>query len=99
MIINFSPQRRDDALVLEKQGDTLIVNGDQFDFSNIPDGGTLPADAVDCEFIVGEISRINGELYLTILLPHGPNAPESARFPEPIQVSNDGPIQIPGGEV
>lgn len=99
MHITFSPQRRDDLLSLEKQGDILVVNGDSFDFSGIPDGGTLPADAVACEFIVGDVSRINGELYLTILLPHGANAPEAVRFPEPIQVTNDGPIQLPGGGV
>jgi len=95
MKINLSPQRRDDQLTLEKAGDTLTFNGTEYDFSQLPDGGTLPADAVDCEFVIGTVERIDGELELTLLLPHGANASEAARFPQPILDPADGKVELP----
>ena len=95
MNINLSPQRRDDTLAVVKQGDTLTINGTAYDFSQLPDGGTLPADAVDCEYIIDSINRVDGELELTLLLPHGANASEAARFPEPIVDPADGELELP----
>lgn len=95
MKINLSPQRRDDQLTLEKAGDTLTFNGTEYDFSQLPDGATLPSDACDCEWLASDVERIDGELVLTILLPHGANAPESTRFPEPIVNPADGVVELP----
>jgi len=95
MKINLSPQRRDDQLTLEKAGDTLTINGTEYDFTNLPDGGTLPADAVDSEFVIGSVDRVNGELEFTLLLPHSANASEAARFPEPILDPADGEVELP----
>ena len=95
MKINLSPQRRDDTLTVTKQGDTLTVNGTAYDFSQLPDGATLPADAIDCEYIRGDVERIDGELHLTLLLPHGVGAPEETRFPEPIVDPADGLLPLP----
>ena len=95
MKINLSPQRRDDTLTVTKQGATLTINGTAYDFSQLPDGGTLPADAVDSEFVIGSVDRVNGELELTLLLPHGPNASEAARFPQPIINPADGEVELP----
>ena len=95
MKINLSPQRRDDALSVTKQNDILTINGMEYNFTDLPDGGTLPADAVDSEFVIGSVDRVNGELELTLLLPHGPNASEAARFPEPIIDPADGEVELP----
>ena len=95
MKIYLSPQRRDDTLTVFKQGDILTINGTDYDFTDLPDGGTLPADAVDSEFVIGSLDRVNGELELTLLLPHGPNASEAARFPEPIIDPADGEVELP----
>ena len=95
MKINLSPQRRDDTLTVIKQGDVLTINGTAYDFTDLPDGGTLPGDAVDCEYVIGSVNRVNGELELTLLLPHGPNATEAARFPEPIIDPADGEVELP----
>ena len=95
MKITLSPQRRDHTPTVIKQGDALTINGTEYDFSQLPDGGTLPADAVDCEFVIGSVNRVNGELELTLLLPHGANASESARFPEPIIDPADGELELP----
>jgi len=95
MKINLSPQRRDEELTVSKVGDTLTINGEAFDFGQLPDGATLPKDAVDCEWLASDVERIDGELVLTLLLPHGPNAPESTRFPEPIVSPADGEVELP----
>ena len=95
MYITLIPQRRDDSMAASKQGDTLTINGEAFDFSVIPYGATLPASAVYCEFIAGDVERINGVLHITLLLPHGADASESARFPAPIINPPDGPLEFP----
>ena len=95
MNINLSPQRRDDTLTVVKQGDTLTISGTAYDFSQLPDGGALPADAVDCKYIIGSVNRVDGELELTLLLPHGANASEAARFPGPIIDPADGEVELP----
>lgn len=95
MKIKFSPQRRNDTLSISKSGDTLTINGDSLDLSAIPDGATLPADAIDSEWIVGPVEHIDGELHLTVLLPHGRGAPEAQRFPQPITVTQDGEVTLP----
>lgn len=93
MKISFSPQRRDDSLTISKAGDIITINGESFDFSNVPDGATVTD--VPCEFITGPVDRIDGEIHLTLILPHGPNPSQSVAFPEPIPVIEDGPIPLP----
>lgn len=95
MLINLSPIRSDQTLEIYKTGDALTINGDTFDFSPLPDGATLPREAIDCEWICGDVSRVDGELVIPILLPHGPDASESARFPEPLTVTSDGEVVLP----
>jgi hypothetical protein len=95
MIINLSPTRSDKTLGIIKTGDTLTINGVPYDFSQLPEGATLPKEAVDCEWIVSDVSRINGEIELTVLLPHGANASHEARFPEPITMTTDGQVVLP----
>lgn len=96
MIIAFSPQRRDDALTLEKtNGDRLRINGELFNFNPLGNGDTIPAGAIPCDWIVGPVERTDGEVHLSIVLPHGPNPSQAVAFPESITVSEDGPIAVP----
>ena len=95
MILHLSPQRGDDTLTVSKSGDVLTINGTAFDFSQVPDGGLLPQDAVDCEWIISDIERVDGELVLTLLMPHGADASEAARFPEPLVDVPDGVVVLP----
>ena len=95
MHITLTPQRRDETLAVSKQGDTLTINGMPFDFSVIPDGATLPASAVDCEYLTGNIERKGGVLHLTLLLPTGPNASQAANFPEPLINPANGTLELP----
>lgn len=95
MRILFSPQRRDDALTLEKTGDRLRINGELFNFNPLAEGDTIPAGEIPCDWILGPVERIDGEIHLTLILPHGPNPSHAVAFPEPITVAEDGPIAIP----
>ena len=95
MRLTFSPIRSDTTVNITKTGETLTINGVPYDFSNLPNGATLPREAIGCEFIISDVNRVNGEIELTILLPHGVNASHEARFPEPIIKNNDGQVVLP----
>lgn len=97
MIIKLSPQRRDDILTVVKSGDVLTINGESYDFSSVPDGGTIPPRTVPCAWIVGPVDRINGEIVLTLILPHGANPAPDVANPAPLTAVPDGTVQLPGG--
>lgn len=95
MIILLSPQRRDDTLTVVVSGDEIVLNGEVYDFSPLPEGGALPSDAVGSEWLIGDITRKNGEIELTLILPNRMDASYEARFPVPINVTNDGLVELP----
>ena len=95
MHIKLSPIRTDRTLLASRSGDTLTINGETFDFAPLEEGETLPADAIDSPWIVGDVTRTDGALHITLRLPHGANAPEETRFPEPIIDPPDGEIALP----
>ncbi|RYJ63258.1 hypothetical protein [Pseudomonas songnenensis] len=99
MKIRLSPVRLDEILIVSRAGDVLTLNGQAFDFGPLPEGATLPAEAIDSEWIIGPVLRIDGELHLTLRLPHGPNPSQVVAFPEPIHVSEDGTVPLPTDEV
>ena len=70
MKIILSPINWNKKLKLEKQNDLLIINNKEYDFSDLKDSETLPNDAIDCDFIVGCVERINNEIEITILYPY-----------------------------
>jgi hypothetical protein len=95
MKINLAPIRMDEQLEVKVNGDSIWLNGEEFDFSPLPDGAILPHGAIDSKWFVGKVYRINGQIELTILLPHGSNAPHETRFPNPITVTTDGVVDLP----
>ena len=95
MHITLSPIRAETPLTLHRAGDVLTVNGEVFDFSGIPEDAILPREAVACGWLASDITRISGSLQLTILLPHGANAPEETRHPAPLVLTSDGPVTLP----
>ncbi|MGX0876212.1 hypothetical protein ACSSV4_000887 [Roseovarius sp. MBR-154] len=99
MQITLSPSRRDTALELSRNGDTLTINGETFDFSPLPDGASLPTEAIGSDWFAGPVERVGGVLRLTLILPHGANAPEATRFPAPITLTGDGPVSLPPYEI
>lgn len=95
MKIYLTPIRFDEKLTVAIEGDTLTLNGKDFDFSDVPEGGLLPQDAVSCDWLASDIERINGDLQLTLLLPHGANAPDETLFPIMLEIDQDGSVALP----
>ncbi|CAB4326606.1 hypothetical protein [Brucella sp. 191011898] len=96
--ISFTPQYRGDHLALSKIGDVLTVNGDPLDFSDLPEGGEYPADAIDNPFVRGGVKRTEGIIHITLLLPYSNlNPSQVIAFPSPIMIENDGDIPLPDG--
>lgn len=96
MNIFLNPQRRDDTLTLEKQGDVLIINGEAFDFSPMDSGDTLPRSAITSQWIVGDVDRtLDGELNITVTLPNPWNYSPEQAFPEPLMNVENGPVALP----
>ena len=95
MKITLSPTRTDTPLIVSRAGDTLTLNGEEFDFGPLGEGETLPADAIDSPWIAGDVTRTDGVLHITLRLPNGASAPEETRFPEPIIDPPDGEIALP----
>lgn len=94
MGISFSPQRRDDVLSVIKQGDVLTINAQSFDFSSLPDGAVIPAGEVPCDWIVGPVERVEGEIHLTLIAPYRVGN-RHVGAPPPLIDPPDGPITMP----
>lgn len=75
-------------------GDIITIDVRSYDFGPLPEGATLPWGSVDCEFIVGDVERINGEICLTLIMPHGANPSQNVAFPAPVSV-HSGPVPFP----
>ena len=95
MHISLSPLRSDETLAISRAGDTVTVNGEPFDFTALPDGATLPREAINSDWFAGPVERIDGLLHIKLALPHGANAPDETRFPAPITLTQNGPVQLP----
>ncbi|NEX47747.1 hypothetical protein [Pseudotabrizicola algicola] len=95
MQITFTPMRRDDRLTLHRAGDVLTLNGESYDFSRLPEGAVLPRDAVECGWLASDVTRTDGQLSLTLVLPHGADAPHQTLFPQPMNLTADGPVTLP----
>ncbi|MBW4985502.1 hypothetical protein KZZ07_23460 [Mameliella sp. CS4] len=92
LTIVFAPVRREGELVLERQGNSLIANGAAYDLA------VLAAEESDSpgEGWVQSVRLTEAGLEATVLLPHGADAPEAVRFPQPVTVEVDGEIAVPG---
>lgn len=95
MKIKLYPVSRDESLELFKLGDTLTVNGESFDFSPMADGDTLPAAAINSEWFVGAVDRVDGELELTVILPIQANYSPEQAFPADLVGVPDGRVSLP----
>jgi hypothetical protein len=107
MKLIFSPIRRNDTLTLTRRGDCLTINGTAFDFTPLEDGQELPLAALETgpearsetgseAWFAGPVRRIDGQLELSMILPHGEEAPQEALFPQPLILTQDGPVPLPG---
>ena len=96
MKIFLSPQRRDDTLSVVRRGGLLIVNDEPFDFPAVEEGDILPRSAIESDWFVGDVTRVNGELELTLILPNPANVSQAQAFPVPLTITKMGPLSCPG---
>ncbi|HHJ1707488.1 TPA: hypothetical protein ACQGU1_006347, partial [Pseudomonas aeruginosa] len=82
-------------LSLSRTGDVLTVNGQPFDFTPLPEGGELPAEAIGSEWFAGSVVRRAGRIQLTLRFPLAAESSAAARFPEPLLIDTDGPVELP----
>lgn len=94
LTITFAPVRREETLVLDRQGETLIANGTAYDLA------TLAADAGDTPGAgwVVSVTAVQDGYAAVVQLPHGACAPEAVRFPDPVVVTKDGKVPLPGAK-
>lgn len=96
MIIKIIPDRKDIGLPeIRYAKDALTIDGEVFDFGPLPNGATLPSTAIDSYWFDGPVERIDGEISLTLRLPHGPNPSPEVAFPQPIRVTKAGAVKLP----
>lgn len=81
MKIKLSPARMDEQLDATVSGDIITLNGTRINFGPLLNGETLPNESINNKWIAGDVHRIDGEIHLTLVLPHGAAAPHETRFP------------------
>lgn len=95
MIILLSPFRSEEQLSVSKEGNTLTVNGELYDFSRMGEGDTLPASAVTSTWIDRDVEYVDGQLVVTLLFPNPWNYSPEQAFPVPLLNVPDGPVSFP----
>lgn len=96
MILNFSPVRMDEVLKVSTLGDSIILNDETFDFSPLQAGDALPKEAIASKWFCGDVFKdAQGVLNISLLLPHGGDAPEATRYPNQLVVDEDGDVTLP----
>ena len=100
MKLNLSPQRSDNEVTYSLNGETLTINGNAIDLS----GDWVKLEADDEEggqleptgyLLAGERDPDTGDIMLTVRAPHGPNAPESETFPDPVTLDDGESVTFP----
>lgn len=81
MKFKFSPMRANTPLEGSVQGDLLTLNGQVLDFSEIAEGSMVPFTSFDCPWLASDVVRSDGEICVTLIIPHGADAPEETLFP------------------
>lgn len=96
MKISLSPVGLFKSLVVERTApDRLRINGELFNFGPLNDGDVIPSGFIPCEWIVGPVTRSEGDIHLTLLLPHGASPDAHVAFPAPILDPPIGIVDLP----
>ena len=99
MKLELSAQRSDAEVTYAADGDSFLINGEPIDLSG--DWVKLEPDDEESSLEptgnlkAGERDPDTGEITLTVRAPHGPNAPESERFPEPVTLIDGESVTFP----
>lgn len=99
MNIKLSPQFGwTERLTISKEGHVLTLNDVTFDFTQMPEGSTLPSGAIESAFFVSGIEMTNNEMNFTLLMPlteNGSRYTEDQLFPKDLLNVQDGVIVLP----
>jgi hypothetical protein len=83
-----SPIRAAAPLQVERRGDVLHIDGTAHDLTRYRAG--------ECPWILGVPARdTHGVWQVTLLLPHGGDAPAETLFPKPVTAKGDGKVALP----
>jgi len=99
MKLILNAQRSDNEITYVVDGETLTINGEPIDLSG--DWVKLEPDNEESSLEptgnlkAGTRDPDTGEITLTVSAPHGPNAPESERFPKPIELQDGESVTFP----
>jgi hypothetical protein len=94
MKIILSPKGNLPDVEVSKLGNSLTINGELFDFSQMSEGDTLPREAILSNWFDGDTIVTDGELILTMVLPLPWNYSQEQAFPEPLLNVPDGPVLL-----
>lgn len=89
------------APILDKEGSSLWINGEELDFSFIEDGDVFSHKGVEgpnAKYFFKPLHREGDTLFIPLILPHDSNASDAVAFPAPITVDEDGSIVLPSDE-
>ena len=90
LTINLSPVRSDiPQPTVTYVSPVLTVDNVDYDLSELPDGATAQHP------VLGTVERSGNNYEITLVITHGSSAPETTRFPEPLTVTVDGPVELP----
>lgn len=91
MRISFTPQARFDALSVQVSGDVITIDGEQLDFSALPDGHSVPFKS---KWSAGPARREGGVLHIPLIYPHGGLKPGVVPGVVVIDAA-DGSVEVP----
>lgn len=95
MNINIVTSITTERASFEKRGDSLIINGDEFDFSPLLEGERIPMNAIQSDFMAGAVERHNGVLIIPIRLPISELLADTVGIPGDIIDAPDGLLDLP----
>ena len=98
ILIDFSPIRQDLPISISVKGvcNIVSINGEDFDFSLLPINSYLPVSAIASNWFCKDVERQgDGTLLISLLLPHGVDAPIETKFPVPILIESDQDVALP----
>jgi len=97
MNIRVFGQRFEDgvSLTVQKQGRVLFVNGEQFDFSPMLEGSTLPVRAIDSDWFIGDVSCETGVISVQLRYPIPSNFSPEQATPQDLLNVPDGEVMFP----
>ncbi|MGE8411930.1 MAG: hypothetical protein ACN6QY_06135 [Pseudomonas sp.] len=100
VIVSFSPVYATDWKRLESisvKGYKITINGELFDFYPLEKGYELSLEAIGSKLFADKaVMSAEGVLSITLLMPYDEaTATDAIRFPAPVTVTTNGPVDIP----